>query len=160
MLFRSPPTCSLDQVAGGGGRNTCPAAPSHAGGAHRPFLQPHSWGHSCGRRRGPCRGAAPAEPSWSVEAGREQSCTPTHPTQRRERRHRVSPGSEAAQSPFSLQPPPGSHGVARVCPVAGLPFLTVWIPGDGVLAEAPQSSPRERAHSLGWSWGQNTAVVT
>lgn len=43
--------------------------------------------------------------------------------------------------------------------MAGLPFLTVWIPGNGVLAEAPQSSPRERVHSLGWSWAQNTAVV-
>lgn len=30
----------------------------------------------------------------------------------------------------------------------------------GVLAEVPQSSPRERVHSLGWSWGQNIAVVT
>lgn len=50
-------------------------------------------------------------------------------------------------------------GLVRVCPVVRPPFLTVWIPGDGVLAEAPQRAPSKRVYSLGWSWDQNTAGV-
>ena len=94
-----------------------------------------------------------------VCGGRAGAGLPPHPAQRWERRHLVSPGSEAAQSPFRLQPPPGSRGGGEGLPSGEAALPDSLHPRRWGPAEAPQSAPSERAHSLGWSWGQNAAGV-
>lgn len=94
----------------GGGRNTYPAAPTPSQPRRRhtqtlppaPQLGPQLLQEAGALQRGPLSRAL-LVCGGQVGAG----LPPPSPIQWRERRYRVSPGSEATQSPFSLQPPPG-----------------------------------------------------
>lgn len=112
----------------GGGRNTCPAAPTPSRPRRRrthtlppaPQLGPQLLQEAGALQRGPLSGTI-------LVCGGQAGVglpPPFGPTQWQEWRYRLSPGSEATQSLSASSHP-------QVCPVAGLPFLTVWTPDSG-----------------------------